>query len=346
MLIAGIGCGAFVPPAPISGFRDGHWLPAMPGCGRNRRTNTRGRNCVGDESRLASIWIVNRSLFSRPNMKITLSGAAYCVFMGLLAPQATHAERPLVIAHRGASSDAPENTLAAITLGFEQGADFVEIDLHLTADGEIVVIHDATTKRTGDADLEVSKHALADLKRVDVGAFKGPQWAGERIPTLEDALAAVPAGRGLFLELKCGEQILPHLANVIERSSLSTEQIVLIGFDLPTISGAKRRLPKHRAYWLVDFKQDAATGTWKPTRRDVLQRAAGSVDGVNLRACDAVDAEFTAQAKAVGFPVYVWTVNDPVLTDRMRNAGVAGITTDRPKRLVEQLAAPRGAPHR
>lgn len=108
--------------------------------------------------------------------------ALFCLC--LLAP-AAGAESPLVIAHRGASKDAPENTLAAIKLGFEQGADFVEVDLRLTSDEQIVLMHDASTKRTGDADLEVAAHTLDELKQIDVGAFKDPSWAGEKIPALQ-----------------------------------------------------------------------------------------------------------------------------------------------------------------
>ena len=84
--------------------------------------------------------------------------AAFC--FAYLATSLALAAPPVVIAHRGASSDAPENTLPAIKLGFEQGADFVEVDLYLTADKQIVLIHDKTTKRTGDADLKVAEHTL------------------------------------------------------------------------------------------------------------------------------------------------------------------------------------------
>jgi glycerophosphoryl diester phosphodiesterase len=263
--------------------------------------------------------------------------AAVCLFFW--ATGVSLAAPPVVIAHRGASSDAPENTLPAIMLGFEQGADFVEVDLYLTADKRIVLIHDKTTKRTGDADLKVAEHTLAELKRVDVGAFKGPAWKGARIPTLEEALAVVPEQRGMFLEIKAGPEIVSPLVQTITQCRLATEQIVLIGFDLPTMIAVKKRLPDHLVYWLVSFKQDQDSQAWKPSCDEILSKAVGQVDGINLKACDAVDQSLVERAGAAGLPVYVWTVNDDALADQMRAAGVAGITTDRPKWLKQRNAA-------
>ena len=109
--------------------------------------------------------------------------------------------RPIVIAHRGASHDAPENTLEAFRLAWEQGADAIEGDFRLTADRRIVCIHDATTARTGDRTLRVSRSRFDALRRVDVGAWKGARWRGASIPSLEEVLACVPAGKRLFIEL-------------------------------------------------------------------------------------------------------------------------------------------------
>ncbi len=100
-----------------------------------------------------------------------------------------------VIAHRGASYDAPENTLAAFRLAWQQGADGIEGDFWLTADGEIVCLHDGDTVRTGDRKLSVGQSTLEQLRTVDVGISKGEKFRGERIPTLAEVLAIVPAGQ-------------------------------------------------------------------------------------------------------------------------------------------------------
>src|SRR4051794_20206839 len=100
-----------------------------------------------------------------------------------------------IIAHRGASHDAPENTLAAVRLAWAQHADAVEIDVHLTRDGRLAVIHDPDTQRTAGIPQLVTETTLADLQRLDAGAWKGASFAGEKIPALEDVFALVPAGK-------------------------------------------------------------------------------------------------------------------------------------------------------
>src|SRR5438445_6957075 len=108
-----------------------------------------------------------------------------------------------IIAHRGASYDAPENTLASVKLAWEQKADAVEIDVHLSKDGSIVVIHDANTSKVAGVRKRVSDQTLAELKGLDVGRWKGPKWASERIATLDEVLATVPERKRLFIEIKC-----------------------------------------------------------------------------------------------------------------------------------------------
>ncbi len=256
------------------------------------------------------------------------------------AAHSAQAATPSIIAHRGASHDAPENTLASIRLGYEQGADFVEVDLYLSADNEVVLIHDADTRRTAGVEKKVNAQTLAELKQLDVGSFKDPKWAGERIPTLAEALAAIPSGKGMFLELKAGKEIIPKLAEGVERSGLKPSQLVIIGFKLETVIAAKERLPKNPAYWIVSFKKSEPGNAWTPTAAEVIEKARGKLDGLDLRACDAVDAALVKRASAARLPVYVWTVNDVELARQMQSAGVLGITTDRPKWLREGLRLP------
>jgi len=113
-----------------------------------------------------------------------------------------------IVGHRGASYDAPENTLPSVRLGFEQGADAVEVDVFATSDGRIVAIHDADTERVAGVKLDVAKSTLAELKQLDVGAWKGERWVGTRIPTLEEVLELVPEGRRLLIEVKCEKRAL------------------------------------------------------------------------------------------------------------------------------------------
>jgi glycerophosphoryl diester phosphodiesterase len=95
----------------------------------------------------------------------------------------------LLIAHRGESADAPENTLAAFRLAWERNVPTIELDVHLTKDGEAVICHDADTKRTAGTKLVIKDTPLADLRALDAGKWKAPRWAGEKLPTLAEALA-------------------------------------------------------------------------------------------------------------------------------------------------------------
>ena len=138
----------------------------------------------------------------------------------LAAPPPTAADPPKVeiVAHRGASFDAPENTVAAIKLAWEQKADAAEFDVFLSKDGKIVVIHDADTKRTAGVDRKVADTTLEELRKLDVGKWKDAKFAGEKIPTLEEMLATVPAGKRVFIEVKCGPEIVPELDRVLKAS--------------------------------------------------------------------------------------------------------------------------------
>ena len=138
-----------------------------------------------------------------------------------------------IIAHRGASYLAPENTRASVVLAWEKDAD-VEIDVHLTRDKRIVVVHDATVKSAAGGDMRISDTDSRELRELDVGSHKGSQFAGEPIPFLEEILQTIPPSRRLFVEIKCGPEILPYLQQALEDSG-KIPQIAIIGFDLENI---------------------------------------------------------------------------------------------------------------
>src|SRR4051812_36049152 len=120
-----------------------------------------------------------------------------------------------IVAHRGASTDAPENTLPAIELAWRQQADAVEIDVQVSKDGRLVAIHDSTTERTTGQPGSVQHLNLEELQQLDAGAWKGSRFAGARIPTLQEVADLVPHGKRLFVELKCGPAGLPDLERTL-----------------------------------------------------------------------------------------------------------------------------------
>ncbi len=243
----------------------------------------------------------------------------------------------LIIAHRGASFDAPENTLAAFRLGYEQGADAGELDVRLSQDGRIVVIHDADTARVSGHKQPVAAQTLAELRALNVG--QGGQWQGsafsEKIPELAEVLALVPAGKRLFIETKVGVEILPELGRVIRASGLAPAQLPLITFDLATARTAKQQLPAHEVCWIVNYPK---TGPG-PAIEELIQKAKDAgLDGLDLNHRFPIDAEFVRKVHAAGLKLYTWTVDDPVAARTQAAAGVDGITTNRPGWLRQQLA--------
>ncbi|MCX5670356.1 MAG: glycerophosphodiester phosphodiesterase family protein [Planctomycetota bacterium] len=154
---------------------------------------------------------------------------------------------PLIVAHRGASGEAPENTLAAFKRAWQQQADAIEGDFYLTRDRKIVCIHDATTGRVADTNLVVAQSTLADLRALDVGAWKGAQWQGQRIPTLEEVLALVPPGKKLYLEIKCGPDILPPIKEALTAAKLKPDQVIILSFDKTVLQQCRTVLPDLKA---------------------------------------------------------------------------------------------------
>ncbi len=242
-----------------------------------------------------------------------------------------------IIAHRGSSSLAPENTRAAAELAWQEGADAVEGDFRLTADGKIVAFHDADLRRTAGIDRQVVECSLAELQTFDVGSWKSQQFAGEPVPTLQELLATVPSGKQFFVEVKCGVEIIDELRRVVENCGLKPEQIIPISLQFEVIAAIKREIPQCPAYWVVEFKQDLQ-GDWYPTPDDILrQTETARLDGLDLMATGPIDAEFVRQIRSSQLQLCVWTVDDPLLARRLIDLGVQGITTNRPGWLRKQL---------
>lgn len=259
-------------------------------------------------------------------------------FLALAAFLLPQASDPEIFAHRGASHDAPENTLAAFRLGWKQGADAVELDIWLTKDGKLICLHDEDTKRTTGAAARVGESTLAQLRAMDAGSWKGATWKGEKLPTLVEALAAIPDGRRLVIEVKCGVEALPELQRDLKASGKPDAQLVLISFKLDVCAQAKKLFPGIPVLYLSGFKQDKATQAWTPTVDDLVRKAKeANLDGINVSFKGPVDAEFVRKIHAAGLKAYVWTVDDADVARRLVAAGVDGITTNRPEWLRKQL---------
>lgn len=248
-------------------------------------------------------------------------------------------EPPLLIGHRGASREAPENTLVAFRLAWEEGADGIEADFRLTADGQIVCMHDASTGRTAGTDLRIADTSLAELRRLDVGQWKGAGWAGAQIPTLPEVLAALPAGKRLFIELKSGPEIIPSLARALAESGVAGAHIRLLAFSAPLIAVLKESLPAYRACWLTDYRWGGRSGFWRPSPEEMLATLSSTgADGLASRARPLLNGDFVAALRRACREIHVWTVDDLATACRLREIGVDSIMTNRPGWLRRRLA--------
>lgn len=260
------------------------------------------------------------------------------LLVGGMSPR-LDAAPPLIIAHRGASHEAPENTLAAFRLAWDQGADGIEGDFYLSKDNQIVCIHDKTTKRTGNKNLKVADSTFAELRQVDVGSWKDPKYAAERIPTLADVLKTVPKDKLIYVEIKCGPEIVPFLGPVFGESRVPKKQIRIIAFNEEVIAAVKEQLPGIKAYWLTSYKRSRFTGKWSPSLAEVRATLKEvKADGLGTKAEPAViSAGFVRNLRADGHEFHTWTIDDVRMARQFQNLGVDSITTNRPSLLRKQL---------
>lgn len=241
---------------------------------------------------------------------------------------------PGIVAHRGASAEAPENTLAALRRAWELGAESSEIDIRVTRDGHVVVIHDATTKRTsgGAVDLVIADTDLAGLRAVDVGSWKASRYADERIPTLAQALDATPPGHMLFVEIKTTAADADAIAKAVLAADPRKRNatLALQAYDPDALAAVAERLPGIEAYWTVDAPTDAQHRPL-PYPADLVRAAAERrFHGLAVDQRGADDAFVAAVAKA-GLVLDVWTVNDAADIAAWRTRGARWIETDHPE---------------
>ncbi len=243
-----------------------------------------------------------------------------------------------IIAHRGASSEAPENTLPSFKLGWEQNADACELDIWLSKDGKIIVMHDENTKRTAGAEKKISEQTLAELQKLDAGGWKDPRWTGTKIPTLDEVLAIIPPGKRLFIEIKCGPEVLPELKRVIQASGRKSSDLVIIGFGYDTMKLAKKIFRDIPVCFLSSFKHNSKSNKWTPSVDELIEKAkAANLDGLDLNSRGPVDDVFVKKVKAAKMKLYMWTVDEPGVAKKLAEDGVDGITTNRPGWLREQI---------
>jgi glycerophosphoryl diester phosphodiesterase len=229
-----------------------------------------------------------------------------------------------IMAHRGASAAAPENTIAAVQLAIDSGAQWVEIDVQETADGHVVVVHDSDLKKIGGSPLTIAGSTLEQLRQVDIGSRFAPEFADQRIPTLEEVLTLCKDRIGVNIELKYyGKQVQleQRVADIVERTGM-TGQVMFMSLSYEGI----QVLHQLRPDWKVGLLSSVAVGNLADLNVDFL--------ALNGRAAS---RRLIRHAHARGKEVMVWTVNDAVTMASMLGRGADGLITDEPALAVTVL---------
>jgi glycerophosphoryl diester phosphodiesterase len=228
----------------------------------------------------------------------------------------------LNIALRGASAYAPENTLAAFERAVELGADAIEFDIHLSRDGELVVIHDDTLDRTTDGSGPVRERSLGELMRLDAGRWFGEGFAGQRIPRLDEVLDRFAGKIPVALEIKAGSTFFPGIEEKVIsalRERAAIDHAAVASFDHYALRRLKEIEPTIRTAALLVGRPVSLSALAGPARADGLAIEASFVTKAEVEAC-----------RAAGLQIVVWVVNEPAQMRHFIRLGVDGIITDRP----------------
>jgi glycerophosphoryl diester phosphodiesterase len=236
---------------------------------------------------------------------------------------------PLIIGHRGAMGYAPENTIASYELAIRQGVEMVECDVHLSKDGVPVVLHDHSLERTTNGTGLVREHTIDELKRLDAGSWKGAEFTGERLPTLDELLAWCSSRVALSIEVKNGpafyEGIEERVVELVRKHGM-LDRANVISFDHLAIKRIRELEPRLSAGVLFAARFVDAPAVARAADADVI-----------LPAYYFATRDVIEQAHAGGLAVSVWTVNDPDLARHLAEIGVDAIATNYPDRIKAAL---------
>jgi len=222
-----------------------------------------------------------------------------------------------VVAHRGAAGKAPENTLASMRMAIEDGADWLEIDVQESADGEVLVIHDSDFMKLSSVDMKVWDGSLAEIREIDVGSWFDPQFSDERVPTLTELLELARGKARVVIELKYyghDQQLEQRVIDIVEQLDMVND-VAIMSLKYEGIQKVRALRPD----WPIGLLSATAIGNLASLDVDFLAVATGLAT-----------PGFVRRSQEQGKQVFVWTVNDTVSLSRMMSLGVDGIITDEP----------------
>ncbi|MEO1981565.1 MAG: glycerophosphodiester phosphodiesterase [Fuerstiella sp.] len=280
----------------------------------------------------------------RTGFKLTLKTSVAAGVLGLVVAGAVGvfamqsvrlADNVEVMAHRGSSHAAPENTIAAIKQAIEDGTDMVEIDVQETADGVVVVFHDSDFMKLSGSKLKIWDATMDDLQDMDIGSWFAPDFRDERVPTLAEVLKVCKGKIGLNIELKYyghDDQLEQRVAEIVEEHGMAAD-VIAMSLKVDAVTKMKQLRPA----WKVGLLLSVYAGNLKKLNADFVAVNAGFANRSFIRA-----------AHDSGKEVYVWTVNDSATMSTLIGRGVDGLITDKPAlaRLVLEHRSQMSVPER
>ncbi len=231
-----------------------------------------------------------------------------------------------VIGHRGASTEAPENTLAANDLAFQQKADGIEVDVRLTKDNQLVCMHDKSAFRTAGKKNLIKESTLNQLKSLDVGKWKGEKWSGEAIPSLHEVLSEMPLDKKIFIEVKEGIETIDPLIEDIQKNKLDPKYISIISFHQEVVKRVKQAMESLTVNFLIAFSSPKEF----LDEEVLLKLLEFNLDGVGAESHSRLSRNFVELISEKNKKVHVWTVDDINQAKKYKEMGLSSITTNVP----------------
>lgn len=246
--------------------------------------------------------------------------------------------KPLIVAHRGASKRAPENTIEAFKLAYRKRADAVEIDIRLTKDNVIVCHHDRSTKRMTGKDFNIDEVNFNQIENLAVGHGFKRVFSDAKIPRLEKILTKVSKRRKLFIEIKTGQEILPHLKSLIDNSHVKNKNLTVISFNADVLKEFKILFPEIRTLLLINLKGSKYVENNLVNFDKILfDLKEINANGISCKGNSSVTADLVNKMHDHGYELHVWTIDAKENAVKFKNIGVNSITTNYPKRIRKAI---------
>lgn len=238
-----------------------------------------------------------------------------------------------VVAHRGFSDSAPENTLVAIREAIDAGADGSEFDVWKCRSGELILMHDNRVDRTTDGKGEIKRLTLTEIKRLDAGSWKNARYAGEPVPTLDEALALLKdSGTRAVVEIK-GKGLASEVLDAVERAGMH-DQTTIISFDSATVGDIRRLDPDIQCAWLFGKNIKGTMAERAQWIADEAAKCGAKIVNVEFKL---LSRELIADLNRRGLRVWTWTVDEPLVMAELIRSGVDKVTTNRPDVALELM---------